>query len=229
MHKINIWVCDPEAYSFRKKNVGIFFVYLVIGSFMRCLSTQLVAAFSLCILSACSVFGDVNVKVAPYQVIETDGAFEMRHYERLVLASTDTTDGMDSVSAPFYKLFKYISGKNSKTQKIAMTAPVFMDQSGQTTEAMSFVLPEGFSLATAPPPSDPAVKLTELSDYTVVAMSFSGFLNQKSISTHRNLLQNWIADRGLKIIGKAKAAGYNPPFTLPFLRRNEILIPVKKT
>ena len=153
----------------------------------------------------------------------------MRHYERLVLASTDTTDGMDSVSAPFYKLFKYISGKNSKTQKIAMTAPVFMDQSGQTTEAMSFVLPEGFSLATAPPPSDPAVKLTELSDYTVVAMSFSGFLNQKSISTHRNLLQNWIADRGLKIIGKAKAAGYNPPFTLPFLRRNEILIPVKKT
>ena len=229
MHKINIWVCDPEAYSFRKKNIGIFFVYLVIGSFMRCLSTQLVAAFSLCILSACSVFGDVNVKVAPYEVIETDGAFEMRHYERLVLASTDTTDGMDSVSAPFYKLFKYISGKNSKTQKIAMTAPVFMDQSGQTTEAMSFVLPEGFSLATAPPPSDPAVKLTELSDYTVVAMSFSGFLNQKSISTHRNLLQNWIADRGLKIIGKAKAAGYNPPFTLPFLRRNEILIPVKKT
>jgi len=196
---------------------------------MRCLSTQLVAAFSLCILSACSVFGDVNVKVAPYEVIETDGAFEMRHYERLVLASTDTTDGMDSVSAPFYKLFKYISGKNSKTQKIAMTAPVFMDQSGQTTEAMSFVLPEGFSLATAPPPSDPAVKLTELSDYTVVTMSFSGFLNQKSISTHRNLLQNWIADRGLKIIGKAKAAGYNPPFTLPFLRRNEILIPVKKT
>lgn len=229
MHKINIWVCDPEAYSFRKKNIDIFFVYLVIGSFMRCLSTQLVAAFSLCILSACSVFGDVNVKVAPYEVIETDGAFEMRHYERLVLASTDTTDGMDSVSAPFYKLFKYISGKNSKTQKIAMTAPVFMDQSGQTTEVMSFVLPEGFSLATAPPPSDPAVKLTELSDYTVVAMSFSGFLNQKSISTHRNLLQNWIADRGLKIIGKAKAAGYNPPFTLPFLRRNEILIPVKKT
>lgn len=229
MHKINIWVCDPEAYSFRKKSIDIFFVYLVIGSFMRCLSTQLVAAFSLCILSACSVFGDVNVKVAPYEVIETDGAFEMRHYERLVLASTDTTDGMDSVSAPFYKLFKYISGKNSKTQKIAMTAPVFMDQSGQTTEAMSFVLPEGFSLATAPPPSDPAVKLTELSDYTVVAMSFSGFLNQKSISTHRNLLQNWIADRGLKIIGKAKAAGYNPPFTLPFLRRNEILIPVKKT
>lgn len=229
MHKINIWVCDPEAYSFRKKSIDIFFVYLVIGSFMRCLSTQLVAAFSLCILSACSVFGDVNVKVAPYEVIETDGAFEMRHYERLVLASTDTTDGMDSVSAPFYKLFKYISGKNSKTQKIAMTAPVFMDQSGQTTEVMSFVLPEGFSLATAPPPSDPAVKLTELSDYTVVAMSFSGFLNQKSISTHRNLLQNWIADRGLKIIGKAKAAGYNPPFTLPFLRRNEILIPVKKT
>jgi len=199
------------------------------GLLMRRLSTQLVSILSLCILSACSVFGEVNVKIAPYEVIETDGAFEMRHYKRLVLASTDTTDGMDSVSAPFYKLFKYISGKNDKTQKIAMTAPVFMDQSGQITEAMSFVLPEEFSLATAPPPVDTAVKLTELSDYTVVVMSFTGSLNQKSISTHRILLQNWIADRGLKATGEAKAAGYNPPFTLPFLRRNEIMIPVKKT
>ena len=196
---------------------------------MRRLRTQLLAVFSLFILSACSVFGDVSVKVAPYKVIDADGAFEIRHYERLILVSTNMLDGMDSASAPFYKLFGYISGKNAKTEEIAMTAPVFMNQAGQTTEAMSFVLPEGFSLAMAPSPSDSTVTLTELSDYTVAVISFTGFLNQDSISAHRALLQNWIADRGLKITGEAKAAGYNPPFTLPFLRRNEIVIPVKKT
>jgi len=196
---------------------------------MRRLITPLFVIFSLFTLSACSVFGGISVKVAPYKVIEADGAFEMRHYERLVLVSTNMPDGMGSASAPFYKLFDYISGNNDKTEKIAMTAPVFMDQAGQTTEAMSFVLPADLSLSTAPSPSDPTVDLTELSDYQVAVISFSGFLNQDSISTHQALLQNWIADRGLKIAGAAKAAGYNPPFTLPFLRRNEIIIPIKKT
>jgi len=196
---------------------------------MRRLIAPLFVIFSLFTLSACSVFGGISVKVAPYKVIEADGAFEMRHYERLVLVSTNMPDGMGSASAPFYKLFDYISGNNDKTEKIAMTAPVFMDQAGQTTEAMSFVLPADLSLSTAPSPSDPTVDLTELSDYQVAVISFSGFLNQDSISTHQALLQNWIADRGLKIAGAAKAAGYNPPFTLPFLRRNEIIIPIKKT
>ncbi|MFB0991922.1 MAG: heme-binding protein, partial [Rhodospirillales bacterium] len=108
-------------------------------------------------------------------------------------------------------------------------APVFMDQSGQITKAMSFVLPAHFSLETAPTPIDPGVKLNEITDYRVAVINFSGFLNQDTISTHRSLLQNWIAGRGLNITGVAKAAGYNPPFTLPFLRRNEILIPIKKT
>ena len=196
---------------------------------MRHLRAQLLTLSSFIFLSACSVFGDVSVKVAPYSVITRDGAFEIRQYERLLLVSTSTPDGMDNASAPFRKLFGYISGKNDKIEKIAMTAPVFMDQVGQTTEAMSFVLPAGLSLATAPTPLDPAVKLTEISDYRVAVISFSGSLNQDSISTHRTLLQNWIAGRGLKITGAAKAAGYNPPFTLPFLRRNEIVISVGKT
>jgi hypothetical protein len=196
---------------------------------MRRHRVQLLTILSFIFLSACSVFGDVSTKVAPYSVIATDGAFEIRQYGRLLLVSTSTPDGMDSVSVPFRKLFGYISGENDKTEEIAMTAPVFMDQVGQTTEAMSFVLPADLSLATAPTPLDPAVKLTVVSDYRVAVISFSGFLNQDTISTHRTLLQNWIAGRGLKITGGAKAAGYNPPFTLPFLRRNEIVISVGKT
>ena len=196
---------------------------------MHSLKAPLLIVISFLTLSGCSVFGDVSVKIAPFKVIEFDGDFEVRHYERLVLVSTNMPNGMDSASNPFYRLFNYISGENDKAEKIAMTAPVFMEQEDQKTKAMSFVLPEETSLTMAPLPSDQAIQLTELKDYIVAVITFSGFLNQKSVLTHRALLENWIADRGFKITGAAKAAGYNPPFTLPFLRRNEIIIPIKKT
>jgi hypothetical protein len=137
-------------------------------------------------------------------------------------------DGMVSASAPFYRLFNYISGENDKAAKIAMTAPVFMEQENKKTKAMSFVLPEQTSLATAPRPSDQTVQLTELTNYVVAAVTFSGVLNQESVLKHQTLLEDWITSRELKITGLAKAAGYNPPFTLPFLRRNEIIIPIRK-
>jgi hypothetical protein len=196
---------------------------------MKRFRPQILAILSLIILPACSVFGDVSVKIAPYSVIVRDGAFEIRQYEYLLLASTATPDGMDNASAPFYKLFGYISGKNDKIEKIAMTAPVFMNQTGGGTEGMSFVLPADLSLATAPNPTDPTVKLEEIKNYKVAVISFSGFLDQASIYHHQTLLLNWIADKGLTATGSAKAAGYNPPFTLPFLRRNEIVISVGNT
>jgi len=179
-------------------------------------------------LSGCSVFGDVSVDIIPYETVEKNASFEVRRYESLVFASTHMSEGLDSAYAPFRKLFDYISGNNKNTEKIAMTAPVFLDQHEQTTETMSFVLPANFSLSTTPLPKDTAVKLSELRNFTVAVISFSGFLNQSSILIHRSKLQNWIIKRGFKAIGQPKAAGYNPPFTLPFLRRNEILIPIEK-
>ena len=180
------------------------------------------------VLSGCSVFGDVSVEITPYETVEKSDTFEVRKYERLVFVSTSMSEGLDSAYGPFRKLFDYISGNNNNTEKIAMTAPVFLDQLEQTTETMSFVLPANFSLSTTPLPKDTAVKLSELRNSRFAVISFSGFLNQSSISTHRIKLQNWIMERGFKMIGEPKAAGYNPPFTLPFLRRNEILIPIEK-
>jgi len=179
-------------------------------------------------LTGCSVFGEVSVDVSPYETIEKNDTFEVRRYERLVFASTHMSKGLGSSYVPFRKLFDYISGNNKKIEKIAMTAPVFLEQADQTTEKMSFVLPENFSLPMTPLPNDSSVKISELRNFTVAVISFSGFLNQSSISTHRAKLQNWILERGFKTIGKPKAAGYNPPFTLPFLRRNEVLIPIEK-
>jgi hypothetical protein len=179
-------------------------------------------------LLGCSVFGHSGVKIAPYEVLEKEDELELRHYERLVLVTTAMPSGMNDQSDPFYKLFDYISGKNELTKEIPMTAPVFMDQADETTEFMSFVLPESFSIETAPTPKDPAVKLEEIVNYTVAAITFSGSLNQDTINTHKIILEEWIARKGFEKRGAAKAAGYNPPFTIPALRRNEVLIPVIK-
>ncbi|MBH89594.1 MAG: heme-binding protein [Magnetovibrio sp.] len=180
-------------------------------------------------LSACSVLGDVSVKVAPYKVISKDGVFEIRQYADLTLVSTAAPDGANKATVPFYKLFGYISGKNNKTQKIDMTAPVLMEQINRNTEYMSFVLPADITLAEAPIPNDPTVKLEHISNYNVAVISFSGPFTQDTISHNHNLLQKWIAENNLTIVGTVHAAGYNPPFTLPFLRRNEIIIAIEKT
>lgn len=178
------------------------------------------------LLSGCAMFGKSNVEIAPYTVIKQDAPYEIRHYEQLILVTTDM-NGLDQQRSPFSKLFDYISGKNQLEQKIQMTAPVFMDQSDQTSETMSFVLPKDFAVEDAPLPQDASIRIENLTDYTVATITFDGRLTQDNIQQHIKLLKTWIKKHNLKIIGGVKAAGYNPPFTIPSLRRNEILIPVK--
>lgn len=197
------------------------------------------------LLSACSMFGNSGVDIAPYNVLEKDGAVEIRRYDTMVLATADMPGGMDQGdNQAFQKLFDYISGANVTADKIAMTAPVFMQekQEGQkiemtapvfmseneNRETMSFVLPSSFTFETAPKPTDPAVRLEKVDNFTVVAIDFSGFLNQSNIQTHRQTLENWLKASNYMQTAPYQVAGYNPPWTIPFLRRNEILIPVEK-
>lgn len=189
---------------------------------------KVIASFSLLvILTGCSMFGHSGVEIAPYTVLKSDNAFEVRHYERMVMVTTGM-ESLDQDSSPFRKLFGYITGDNEVAQDIPMTAPVFMDQEDGKTEAMSFVLPVAMTMEDAPVPSDPDVHLEEIKDYTVAVITFNGFLDQENINHHKDLLMAWIKGNGFQIAGDVKTAGYNPPFTIPALRRNEILIPVAK-
>lgn len=184
-------------------------------------------SFLVVITTGCSVVGKSNVEIAPYEVLEKDGAYELRHYERLVLVSTGLS-GRNDRGSSFNKLFQYISGKNDQAQEIPMTAPVFMDMHKQIEEKMSFVLPYAMDLETAPIPQDPTVKLEEIKNYRVATITFNGLLEQDNIDQHKKLLEQWVEDKSYEVIGPARTAGYNPPFTLPAVRRNEILIPVKE-
>ena len=107
-----------------------------------------------------------------------------------------------------------------------MTAPVFMNESANTA-LMSFVMPADFTLETTPKPTNPDVLVSELKDYKVAVIQFSGTLSNSNVEKHTLALTNWIAENGYTAISGPLKAGYNSPFTLPMMRRNEVLIEVE--
>jgi hypothetical protein len=207
-------------------------------------------------LSGCSVFGKSSVETAPYKVTEsagTENAIEVRHYDSLVLVSAPMGKSMhDKQNDAFMMLFDYISGENATRDEISMTAPVFMDGGNSKPERgekipmtapvfmsgesgaqdgkamMSFVLPDSYTIESAPVPLNPSVTLHEITDYTAAVITFDGFLSQSNINRHKAMLMDWIDDSPYEQTGPWKAAGYDPPFTIPAFRRNEVLIPVQK-
>lgn len=179
------------------------------------------------IVWGCSMFGQSDVEKAPYELLKKDNNFEIRNYKEMILITT-AMDSLDEQKSPFYRLFNYISGENKSEKEIPMTAPVFMDQNNGISETMSFVMPSDFSVETTPLPINEALNIEEYNNYTVAAITFSGPLDQDNIKVHSEALQEWMNKNGILAVGKPKAAGYNPPFTIPALRRNEILISIKK-
>lgn len=200
------------------------------------------AAMALCLmaaLGACSVFGGKAAPEPAYDVIRSDGDFEIRDYPAIAIAVTPMADGQ---RAAFGRLFDYISGENEGAKEIAMTAPVLQSAEAGTEIAMTapvlqsfgadgeremvFVLTDDFTAETAPEPADPQVRIAELPARRVAAYRFSGSFSDDAIAESTGTLQEWIREQRLSPIGPPESAGYNPPWTLPPFRRNEVLIPI---
>ena len=113
-----------------------------------------------------------------------------------------------------------------KGTEISMTAPVFMNESADKS-LMSFVMPKNFTLATTPKPTNPEVYVSELKNYKVATIQFSGTLSDSNVEKYTNILTAWITANGYKSISEPVKAGYNGPLTLPMWRRNEMLIEVR--
>lgn len=199
-----------------------------------------VLAFCLMVaLGACSVFGSAAAPEPAYTVVRSDGDFEIRDYGALAAVATPMAD---SQRAAFGRLFDYISGENKGATEIAMTAPVLQSAEAGTEIAMTapvlqsfgtdgeremvFVLTDDFTAATAPEPNDPLVRITEIPARRVATVRFSGFFSDGAVGENTTRLQAWMAGQGLTPVGPPESAGYNPPWTLPPFRRNEVLIPI---
>ena len=202
-------------------------------------ATRAIGAFAgLLGVAACSVFGGAAAPEPDYSVVLAEPPFELRDYGELVVATTPMTDGS---GAAFGRLFDYISGANTGGRDIAMTAPVLNTdavdgtkiamiapvlQGREGAREMIFVLPGEMTPQTAPVPTDPRVSLATIPARRVAVVRYSGSM-EKRASTEEARLRDWLALKGLRPTGLAEVAGYNPPWTLPPFRRNEVLIPVE--
>ncbi len=186
--------------------------------------------------SGCSLLGISSVEEAPYELLMVEGDFEIREYAEMVQVEVLVGGEYRTASnAGFRQLFGYISGQNAADQEIAMTAPVFIspvqdDQpnlGGDRDWEVAFVLPAGFSLDGSPQPSSAQVNLVSVPAGTMAVLRFSGRMNSELMSVKRVELQSWMDNKGLEPGNSPMWAGYNPPWTPGFLRRNEILVPIK--
>jgi hypothetical protein len=181
-----------------------------------------------------------------FESLRKEDKVEIRRYGPVIVAETIVDGDMDSASNRGFQLIAgYIFGNNeriamtapvvaeaqSSAEKIAMTVPVSIEpqiaddskMAGAQRWRIHFVMPSQYTLATLPKPLNPQVKLREIPAKTYAALTYSGFNTESKVQENTDQLLDWLKTQKIETIGKPQLARYNPPWTLPFLRRNEIL------
>jgi effector-binding domain-containing protein len=181
------------------------------------------------------------IEEAKYDVFKKDNSFEIRVYKPHVLAEIIVEGNIEEAgNKVFNRLFRYISGENHSNDEIEMTAPVSQEPRGEKIKmtapvslqpaegrwAVSFMMPASYTLETLPIPNDPEINLRRVPARRMAAVRYSGFWSGEKYLRYKKKLEAWIQKEGLTVAGDPIWARYNSPFTLWFLRRNEILIPV---
>jgi hypothetical protein len=212
------------------------------------MSRSLASIAGLVLLSGCSVVGIRSGYDQPsYTVLDSiEETVEIRRYESRVAAETTVQAGSAEAGREqaFRRLFDYISGANQGQSKIAMTAPVEVDAEARKIAmtvpvetaagddgryTMRFFLPSDYTSATAPEPTDRTVRIIELRENTVAVRRFSGSRAPEQLDRRTTELLSTLASSAWRPAGNPSSLFYDPPWTLPFLRRNEVAIPVKQT
>jgi hypothetical protein len=184
----------------------------------------------------------VAIEKIQYTVLEKEGNFELRQYEPHIVAETLVQGDFNSAgNEGFRRLFKYISGENRKklsismtapvsqemtSEKISMTAPVNLKQEGGTW-SIAFVMPAKYTLDTLPEPNDDRIVLREIPAQPVAVIRYSGTWSKTRYEKQKEILARMVNQKNLQPAGDYIFARYNPPFMPWFLRRNEVLVPVK--
>jgi hypothetical protein len=179
-----------------------------------------------------------RVEQPEYKVTSSQGSIELREYGAMIVAEAEVKgERKAAITEGFRLIAAYIFGANKPSAKISMTAPV--QQQAKQTIAMtapvtqkasdgdwtvSFIMPKGWSMDTLPAPTNKRVKLVPVPAKRMVVIRFSGTADDRSIATKTAELRKYAADHTLSVIGEPALAFYNPPWTLPFLRRNEIIL-----
>ena len=206
---------------------------------------------SLLLSSLLSISGAAMATEEPkYTVLSQTENFELRRYDEQLVAQTWVSGDQNTASrAGFKVLADYIFGNNTapsgesskismtapvtmqsenknssdESQKIAMTAPVSMQQNDGKWR-VQFTMPSQYTLQTLPKPNNSNIEIVKVPAKTYGVIKFSGLAGSEKAAAKTAELQSWMQAQKLKMTGEPELARYNPPWTLPFMRRNEIMI-----
>ena len=205
-----------------------------------------VLAFLISLLIASTAMATEEPK---FSIIEKSEPFELRNYAPQLIAEVKVEGDLDTASSQGFRLIAaFIFGQNQVSEKISMTTPVGIEATQSTKIAMtvpvgieaskdsatgvnqwtfSFVMPSEYTMATLPKPLNPLVTIRELPAQKRAAIIFSGFNSEAKVLEKTKALEEWIKSKQWQVIGSPQFARYNPPWSIPFMRRNEILITVR--
>jgi hypothetical protein len=172
-----------------------------------------------------------------------DGGIEIRDYQPMIAAEVEVSGARkEAINQGFRLIADYIFGNNEPKAKIAMTTPVIQQAEGKASGEkiamtapviqqgdgqrwkVQFIMPAEYTLETLPKPVNPEVKLKPIAGKKMVVIRFSGSTGDDvKMDAKRAELMAYVKANNLKTLGEPLMAFYDPPWTLPFLRRNEIM------
>ena len=178
-------------------------------------------------------FSAAAIEQPAYEVVETHGDIEIRQYDSLVVARTRVDASFEKAgSQAFSRLGGYIFGDNRTGEKIAMTAPVSQQpvETGNDSYWVTFFMPSEHTEASLPAPDDRSVNVTTVPPQTYAVLRYRGGWSTKKYQQHESTLTTWLAGQDQWTpSGPAVWARYNPPFIPPFMKTNEVMIPISRS
>ena len=181
----------------------------------------MIKIFSIIVLSLIIAFKVIAYEEANYEVVKQNKVYEIRKYsDRLAIETITSNQG-----SSFRKLFNYISGNNENKEEISMTTPVTqIEKKGNMT--MQFYLPSKFNKDNIPSPSNSDVKILNIKGGYYAVIKYSGRASDKNFIKHKDILKNELKKNDILILSSPIKATYDKPFTLPMLRRNEVMFKI---
>ena len=177
-----------------------------------------------------------RVEQPEYTVASSKGSIEIREYGQLIAAEAEVAgERQAAINQGFRLIAGYIFGANKPNAKIEMTAPVQQEQTiamtapvtqqddGQTWK-VRFIMPKKWTMETLPAPDDTRVKLVEVPAKRIASIRFTWSATANRLAEKTSELREFARENNLTTSGEPVFAFYNPPWTLPFLRRNEIML-----
>jgi hypothetical protein len=186
--------------------------------------------------------GCATVPEPAHKVMSKNEGYEVREYAGYLLAET-TVSGpwKEALNEGFRRLFSYISGNNEgsskvemtapvlsgEPEKISMTAPVLQEAGTGDEQVVSFIAPASYTLETIPVPKDTRVRIREVPPFTAAVLRYGGWTDPEKIERKSRELRSLLARDGRTPVPPFLSAQYNPPWTIPPFRRNEIIVGIR--